>query len=151
MRIVTHIYARHPCLVGRTVRILPIAVRTVERSDFRVHTVILGQREKVLRLYIEPQFGDTFPRDKTFEVVAQRNVLQADVIAVLQVEVRKLSVAHIVVGHAGNIVAGSFARPAVENPAAVVGLRGIRVAIRLGDLEACGTGSIQAEVEAFIA
>lgn len=55
MRIVTHIYARHPGLVV-------IAVRTVERTYFRVHTVILGQREKVLSLYIEPQFGNAFPR-----------------------------------------------------------------------------------------
>ena len=76
MRIITHIYTRYP-------RVTAVAIGSVIRTDFGIHSVILGKCEEILCLYIETQLGDALPRDKFLEVVAQGEVLQTDVVALL--------------------------------------------------------------------
>lgn len=142
MGVITHIYARNP-------RIAVISIGTIVRTYFRIHTVVLGQREEVLGLHIEAELRQALPGDKALKIVAQRDVLQTDVVAILQVEVGELPVAHITVSDTRNAVAGALARPAVQYLSAVVALRGVGVAVGLGNLESGGTGGIQAEVEAL--
>ena len=80
MWIVTHINTRYP-------RVAAVTISTIERTDFRIHTIILGQSKEILYLEIEAHLRESLPSDEFLEIITQGKILQANVITILQIEI----------------------------------------------------------------
>ena len=74
MRITARVDARHP--------------RILAKAYFRVHAVVVGEGKEVLGLYIEARLADVLAADELGKVIAQGDVGDSQVIAILQIRER---------------------------------------------------------------
>ena len=134
-RVVTYIDARHP------------TIGTV--TDFRVHPFIPGKGKGILYLCIDARLTDELWFHKAGEVVTQRDVGDAQIIAILNEKIGELPV-DVLFSHTGYPVAGTFTGPAAKDGGGIVGILVGVVPVRLHDLLSGSATRLNRKVETFV-
>src|SRR5574344_2188674 len=111
MRIGTSIDTRHPLVLTE--------------AYLRIHSVVFSKGIEVLHLEIEACLTDIFQIDHLGEIIAHGHVGNAQIVTVLQIQVREIGPVMVVVGQTWNGIGSTLAAPALYEVSVIVARRAV--------------------------
>ena len=68
----------------------PIVAASI--SDFGVHARVVGEGEEILHACIQAQLRDIFRLEQAGEIISQRDIADAEVVAVFDIQIRYIAI-----------------------------------------------------------